>query len=153
MTSASPRTPNTVEIAVHAGPNKAPTSGKTERNVVGALLPFREPWSVNAPRLSGANEKPRCQQQEYNNLLGRTNKEGDMSRKETISNLFLQKREAPAPSSATKPDTDRVRSGAIGAMGASLKEMAESAKHAVDLQKQLEEANSILEIEPSHVEF
>ncbi|MFI3905656.1 plasmid partitioning protein RepB [Ochrobactrum sp. S1502_03] len=75
-----------------------------------------------------------------------------MSRKETISNLFLQKREAPAPSSATKPDTDRVRSGAIGAMGASLKEMAESAKHAVDLQKQLEEANSILEIEPSHVE-
>lgn len=75
-----------------------------------------------------------------------------MSRKETISNLFLQKREAPAPSAATKPDTDRVRSGAIGAMGASLKEMAESAKHASDLQKQLEEANSILEIEPSHVE-
>lgn len=74
-----------------------------------------------------------------------------MSRKETISNLFLQKREAPAPN-ATKPDTDRVRSGAIGAMGASLKEMAESAKLAVDLQKQLEEANSILEIEPSHVE-
>lgn len=73
-----------------------------------------------------------------------------MSRKDTISNLFLQKREVPAPSKSV--DQDRVRTGAIGAMGASLKELAESAKHASDLQKQLEEADAILEIEPSLIE-
>ncbi|MCX2698683.1 plasmid partitioning protein RepB [Ochrobactrum chromiisoli] len=75
-----------------------------------------------------------------------------MSRKETISNLFLQKRDAPISPSATKPSAERVRSGAISAMGASLKEMAETAKQAADLQKQLEEANTILEIEPTDVE-
>ena len=73
-----------------------------------------------------------------------------MSRKETLSNLFLQKRNTPPPSKVL--DTDRVRTGAIGAMGASLKEMAATAKHASDLQKQLEEANSIVEIDPSLVE-
>ncbi|PWL16544.1 plasmid partitioning protein RepB [Falsochrobactrum shanghaiense] len=69
-----------------------------------------------------------------------------MSRKDTISNLFLQKRELPTPPKSV--DQDRVRTGAIGAMGASLKELAESAKQANDLQKQLEEADAILEIEP-----
>ncbi|MGU3401583.1 plasmid partitioning protein RepB [Brucellaceae bacterium D45D] len=73
-----------------------------------------------------------------------------MSRKETLSNLFLQKREAFAPSKSL--DTDRVRTGAIGAMGASLKDLADSAKHASVLQKQLEDANTILEIDPNLVD-
>jgi len=73
--------------------------------------------------------------------------EDKVSRKETLSNLFLQKREAPTPSKSL--DADRVRTGAIGAMGASLKEMAETAS---DLQKQLEEANSIVEIDPTLVD-
>lgn len=73
-----------------------------------------------------------------------------MSRKDTISHLFLNKREIPAPSK--KLDEDRVRTGAIGAMGATLKEMAATAKQATDLQRQLEEANSILEIDPQQVD-
>lgn len=73
-----------------------------------------------------------------------------MSRKEIISNLFTQKRETPP--STPKSDTDRVRSGAIGAMSASLKEMAESAKHANELQKQIAGSDSVLELDPSLIE-
>ncbi|MBA8862757.1 ParB family chromosome partitioning protein [Ochrobactrum anthropi] len=75
-----------------------------------------------------------------------------MSRKEIISNLFTQKRETPPALTTPKADTDRVRSGAIGAMSASLKEMAESAKHANELQKQMAGADSVLELDPSLIE-
>lgn len=73
-----------------------------------------------------------------------------VSRKDTISNLFLQKRELPAPTKSI--DTDRVRTGAIGAMGASLKEMAESAKQVTELQKQLDSADTVLDIDPSQID-
>lgn len=73
-----------------------------------------------------------------------------VSRKETISHLFLDKRANPAPSKSN--DADRVRTGAIGAMGATLKEMAETAKQANELKKQLDEADSILEIDPSLID-
>lgn len=73
-----------------------------------------------------------------------------MSRKDTISHLFLQKRETPTPSK--KLDEDRVRTGAIGAMGETLKKMAEAANQATELQRQLDKANSILEIDPTQVD-
>ncbi|MGD9481130.1 plasmid partitioning protein RepB [Shinella sp. G-2] len=73
-----------------------------------------------------------------------------MSRKDSIDSLFLKKPVATA-SSASK-SADRVRTGAISAMGSSLHEMAENAKQASKLQQQLAEGEAVISIEPASID-
>ncbi|RDJ01393.1 plasmid partitioning protein RepB [Rhizobium grahamii] len=73
-----------------------------------------------------------------------------MSRKDSIDSLFLKKPVATA-SSASKSG-DRVRTGAISAMGSSLHEMAENAKQASKLQQQLAEGEAVISIEPASID-
>lgn len=77
-----------------------------------------------------------------------------MSRKATIDNLFVQRgtqaTQPPAPSAALAPD--RVRTGAISAMGSSLRELTEGAKAASRLQEQLNKGDVIIEIEPKDID-
>lgn len=68
-----------------------------------------------------------------------------MSRRDSIDSLFLRKLSTPAASAAKSPD--RVRTGAISAMGATLHEMAETAKQANKLQKQLAEGEAVISLE------
>ena len=74
-----------------------------------------------------------------------------MSRKEAITSLFLNKPAAVTGSSPAK-SPDRVRTGAIGAMGSSLQEMAESAKSATRLQQQLAAGEAVIGIRPEDVD-
>lgn len=69
-----------------------------------------------------------------------------MSRKSTIESLFSAKSEA-VHSSATA-DKDRVRTGAISAMGSSLKELTEGAKVAARLQEQIETGAAVIDLDP-----
>jgi len=73
-----------------------------------------------------------------------------MSRKDAIDSLYLKKRE-PSSGETEKP-TERVRSGAIGAMGASLKQMTDGAKLATRLQEQLEKGDVVVEVEPELID-
>lgn len=73
-----------------------------------------------------------------------------MSRKDAINNLFLKRPEL-GPTANPKP-TERVRTGAISAMGASLQEMSENAKQAAQLQKQLAEGDAIVSLEPAKID-
>jgi ParB family chromosome partitioning protein len=73
-----------------------------------------------------------------------------MSRKDTLNSIFLKKPEAPAPAPA-KP-AERVRTGAISAMGSSLQEMTETARAASRLQQQLAAGEVVLSLDPSQVE-
>ncbi|WP_413712607.1 plasmid partitioning protein RepB [Rhizobium sp. Rhizsp82] len=74
-----------------------------------------------------------------------------MSRKDSIDSLFLKKPVATA-SSASK-SVDRVRTGAISAMGSSLHEMAENAKQANKLQQQLAEGEAVISIETASIDM
>ncbi|CAH1650556.1 plasmid partitioning protein RepB [Chelatococcus asaccharovorans] len=71
-----------------------------------------------------------------------------MSRKDAINSLFLQRPAAPA--APVKPE--RVRSGAVAAMGSSLQEMAENAKTAARLQQQLAEGEAVVSIDPTSID-
>jgi ParB family chromosome partitioning protein len=73
-----------------------------------------------------------------------------MSRKDSIDSLFLKKPIASASSAAKSPD--RVRTGAISAMGSSLHEMAENAKQATKLQQQLAEGESVISVDTSSID-
>jgi ParB family chromosome partitioning protein len=73
-----------------------------------------------------------------------------MSRKDAINSLYLKK-PTPAPGDAEKL-SERVRTGAISAMGTSLKQMTDGAKLATRLQEQLEKGDVVVEIEPDAVE-
>ncbi len=73
-----------------------------------------------------------------------------MSRKDAIESLYLKKRE-PVSGENEKP-AERVRSGAIGAMGASLKQMTDGAKLATRLQEQLEKGDVVVEVEPEVID-
>ena len=74
-----------------------------------------------------------------------------MSRKATINNLFVQRGEASASTSAsTLPG--RVKTGAIGAMGSSLRQLTETAKAASRLQEQLAAGSFVAEIEPDKID-
>ncbi len=73
-----------------------------------------------------------------------------MSRKDEINNLFLKRPDPVTPSSAR--GGERVRTGAISAMGASLQEMSENAKQATLLQKQLAEGDAVVSIDPKKVD-
>ncbi|KQZ91792.1 plasmid partitioning protein RepB [Agrobacterium tumefaciens] len=73
-----------------------------------------------------------------------------MSRKDSIDSLFLKKPVASASSAAKS--ADRVRTGAISAMGSSLHEMAENAKQASKLQQQLAEGEAVISIETASID-
>jgi ParB family chromosome partitioning protein len=73
-----------------------------------------------------------------------------MSRKDSIDSLFLKKPLATAASASKS--ADRVRTGAISAMGSSLHEMAENAKQATKLQQQLAEGEAVISIDPSSID-
>ncbi|RUW02844.1 plasmid partitioning protein RepB, partial [Mesorhizobium sp. M1A.F.Ca.IN.022.05.2.1] len=73
-----------------------------------------------------------------------------MSRRDAINSLFLKKPETPAPSPVKAPD--RVRTGAIAAMGSSLQEMTESVRAADRLQQQLASGEAVVSLEPGQID-
>lgn len=70
-----------------------------------------------------------------------------MSRKATIDTLFVKR--SDAGNTSVSADKDRVRTGAISAMGTSLKELTEGAKAAARLQEQIEAGAAVVELDPS----
>jgi ParB family chromosome partitioning protein len=70
-----------------------------------------------------------------------------VSRKTTIDTLFVRRTE-PGNTSVSA-DKDRVRTGAISAMGTSLKELTEGARAAARLQEQIEAGAAVIELDPS----
>lgn len=72
-----------------------------------------------------------------------------MSRQDSIDALFLKKPVATV-SSASK-SADRVRTGAISAIGSSLYEMAENAKQATKFQRPLAEGGAVIAIETASI--
>jgi ParB family chromosome partitioning protein len=69
-----------------------------------------------------------------------------LNRKSTIDSLFVQKGEGkPLP-------LERVKTGAISAMGTSLKQLTESAKAASRLQEQFAAGAVVIEIEPDKID-
>lgn len=75
-----------------------------------------------------------------------------MSRKDTVNTLFMRKPEGSAPVAGVEKNTDRVRSGAISAMGASLQEMTEGARSAARLQEQLASGSSVVDLDTSLID-
>ena len=73
-----------------------------------------------------------------------------MSRKDAINSLFLKKPEAA--STPQVKHTDRVRTGAIAAMGSSLQEMTEGAKAAERLQQQLAAGETVIALDPGQID-
>ncbi len=74
-----------------------------------------------------------------------------MSRRDTVNSLFMRKTDALAPSAGVEKNPDRVRTGAVSAMGASLQEMTEAARAVGRLQAQISSGFSVLEIDPSDI--
>lgn len=74
-----------------------------------------------------------------------------MSRKDTITALFTQKK-APAAPAAIDPERERVKTGAVSAMGASLQHLTESARQAVRLQEQIDEGSVVVRLDPSLID-
>jgi ParB family chromosome partitioning protein len=76
-----------------------------------------------------------------------------MSRKDALNSLFLGKPTAtPAASAPTKPPVERVRSGAIGAMGTSLQELTQGARTAAKLHEQLLAGDHVVSIETTLID-
>jgi ParB family chromosome partitioning protein len=69
-----------------------------------------------------------------------------MTRRDTIDSLFARKSEPPSPSVAV--DKERVRTGAISAMGTSLKELTEGARAAARLQEQFDTGAAVVDLDP-----
>ncbi|QWW71257.1 plasmid partitioning protein RepB [Rhizobium sp. WYJ-E13] len=74
-----------------------------------------------------------------------------MSRRDTVNSIFMRKADIPAPSVGAEKNPDRVRAGAVSAMGASLQEMTEAARAAGRLQAQISSGFSVLEIAPADI--
>ena len=72
------------------------------------------------------------------------------SRRSTIDTLFVRK--ADPTNSVVSSDKDRVRTGAIAAMGTSLREMTDNAESAARLQKQIDEGAVVIDIESADVD-
>ena len=73
-----------------------------------------------------------------------------MSRKSTIESLFATK--SDSASSSAVADKDRVRTGAISAMGSSLKELTDGARAAARLQEQIDTGANVLALDPSEID-
>lgn len=74
-----------------------------------------------------------------------------MSRKDAINSLFLKKPDPASPLTQPK-NTERVRTGAIAAMGSSLQEMTEGVRAAERLQQQLAEGEMVVSLDPARIE-
>jgi ParB family chromosome partitioning protein len=75
-----------------------------------------------------------------------------MSRKDALNSLFLAKN-APAPAaSSPAKNPERVRSGAIGAMGTSLQELTQGARAAAKLQEQLLTGDHVVSLDPALID-
>ena len=74
-----------------------------------------------------------------------------MSRKDTIEALFVGKTLGRV-NNPSDTDKDRVRTGAISAMGNSLKELTEGAKVAARLQEQIDAGNAVIELDPDQID-
>ena len=75
-----------------------------------------------------------------------------MSRKETVNTLFMRKPEGAVPAAGIEKSSERVRTGAISAMGASLQEMTEGARSAARLQEQLASGSTVVDLDPSLID-
>ncbi|MFT0892662.1 plasmid partitioning protein RepB [Pseudochelatococcus sp. G4_1912] len=74
-----------------------------------------------------------------------------MSRKDTITALFTQKK-VTTPVQAAEPERERIKSGAVSAMGASLQQLTEGARNAARLQDQIEEGTLIVNLDPDLID-
>ena len=74
-----------------------------------------------------------------------------MSRKDTIDAIFA-KRPLGAPNRTNVVERDRVRTGAISAMGASLQHLTETAKVAVQLQDKIDSGDFVTEVSPADID-
>lgn len=74
-----------------------------------------------------------------------------MSRKDTVEALFKGRLGAPNTPSPVER-AERVRTGAISAMGASLAQLSENAKTVARLQDQISSGDRVLEIDPADVD-
>lgn len=73
-----------------------------------------------------------------------------MSRKDAINSLFLTKKDTPT--TASQKPAERVRTGAVSAMSTSLRQMADGAKLASQLQDQLAKGDVVIEIDPELID-
>ena len=73
-----------------------------------------------------------------------------MSRKDAINSLFLKKPDAVAPSPARS--AERVRTGAVAAMGASLQELSETAKVGERLKQQLAASDVVVSLDAGQID-
>ena len=74
-----------------------------------------------------------------------------MTRKDTIDAIFA-KRPLGAPNSTAVVERDRVRTGAISAMGASLQHLTETAKVAAQLQDKIDSGDLVTEVSPADID-
>ena len=73
-----------------------------------------------------------------------------MSRKDAINSLFLKKPDAVAPSPARS--AERVRTGAVAAMGATLQELSETAKAGERLKQQLAASDVVVSLDAGQID-
>lgn len=75
-----------------------------------------------------------------------------MSRKDALNTLFLGKAAPTSTSASPAKNPDRVRSGAIGAMGTSLQELTQGARAAAKLQEQLLTGDHVVSLDPALID-
>ncbi|PWE55676.1 plasmid partitioning protein RepB [Metarhizobium album] len=74
-----------------------------------------------------------------------------MSRKDTVNSLFMMKLGSPNPTPPEK-ERERVRTGAVSAMGASLQELTEGARAASKLKEQIASGMVVVDLDPAMVD-
>lgn len=74
-----------------------------------------------------------------------------MSRKDTLNSIFMNK-PVSQPAETVQPRTERVRSGAIGAMGNSLQELTLGVRAAARLQEQLQTGDHVISLDPALID-
>lgn len=75
-----------------------------------------------------------------------------MSRKDALNSLFMGKATPGQPTSSPAKSPDRVRSGAIGAMGSSLQELTQGARAAAKLHEQLLTGDHVISLDPELID-
>lgn len=75
-----------------------------------------------------------------------------MSRKDALNSLFMGKPAPSSPSDSPAKNPERVRSGAIGAMGTSLQELTQGARAAAKLQEQLLTGDHVVSLDPALID-
>lgn len=75
-----------------------------------------------------------------------------MSRKDALNSLFLAKTAPTSAGNSSAKNPERVRSGAIGAMGTSLQELTQGARAAAKLQEQLLTGDHVVSLDPTLID-